>query len=145
MRQMGAAFLRLWYGLTLATSLVEGLKLLSGEHSQGLGQHYVLAGLLWACGIGIASYFAGLRSQKYPVLVAALSALLPPLIFSVLLLSTGETLELDFRAEALAFGWTPTANFVFYSLSVVVLIVGLVGGLQAPPRIGELFSGIRLQ
>jgi hypothetical protein len=131
MRQIGATFLGLWYALTLSTSLVGGLKLLSGEHSQGLGQHYVLAGLLWACGVGIASYFAGLRSQKYPVLVAVLCALLPPLLFTVLLLSSGGGLELDYIAEPFAFGWTPSANFVFGSLSVLVLMAGLAGGLQA--------------
>ena len=137
MGQVRSVFLGLWYASALATSLVAGLKLLARDDSPGLGDHYVFAGLLWACGVGISSYFAGLRSRKYPVLVGVLSALLPPLLFVILFLPRGGTLEFDYRPEPLAFGWTPTAVTVFFALSLMVIIAGAIGGLAARSELVE--------
>lgn len=138
MGQLRSVFLGLWYASTLATSLVAGLKILAGDHSPGLGEHYVLAGLLWACGVGLSSYFAGLRSQKYPVLVGVLSGFVPPILFVILLWPRGGTLEFDYPVGPLAFGWTPTPTTVLFALSVIVVLAGAIGGLEAR---SELASG----
>ena len=131
MSQIRSVFLGLWYASTLATSLVAGLKLLARDHSPGLGVHYVLAGFLWACGVGLSSYFAGLRSQRYPVLVGVVSALLPPLLWALLLFPGTGDLQVDYVIEPLAFGWTPSVGALFFALSVIVVLAGMIGGLQA--------------
>ena len=131
MRQFRAVFLGLWYTYALAVSLVVRVKILARDNFPGLGSHYVLGGLLWACGVGVSSYFAGLRSQKYPVIFGTLSAFLPPLLFALLFMRTSETLEFSYPLEPLAFGWTPTVRTVFFALWAIVLLAGLLGGIGA--------------
>lgn len=130
-QQIRALFLGLWYASALATSVVGGLKLLADDHLPGLGTHYVFAGILWAAGVGLSSYFAGVRSQKYPVIIGTLSALLPPLLFAIVLFPRREDLEFTYPMEPLPFGWTPGPFAAFIGLSVIVIIAGTIGGLQA--------------
>jgi hypothetical protein len=132
LRQIRAVILGLWYSFALATSLVSGLKLLSADYSTtGLGEHYVFGGLLWAFGIGISSYFAGLKSLRYPIIVGSVSALLPPSVLSVFVFSRGDTLQADQKISPLFLGWTPSANAIFFGLSSVVLLAGILGGVAA--------------
>jgi hypothetical protein len=153
MRQIRALFLGLWYAVSLAPSLVAGLKLLSGDYSRGgLGQHYVFAALLWACGVGMSSYFAGLKSLRYPVFIGCVSAFLPPLVFSIVVFGSGETLTMERDTEPLLFGFSPTANEILLGVSVLVILAGLAGGIAAfstlreqseYPSNNELTLGVR--
>ncbi len=76
MRQLSAVILGLWYSAMLAASFAQGVRILAGENSDGATEHYVFLGLFWAVGVGLSSYFAGLKSKRYPVLIGILTSAL---------------------------------------------------------------------
>src|SRR5712691_11513431 len=130
MRQVGAFLLGFWYSLSIASSLGEAIKSLADDKSQGFGEHYILVGIAWLIGIGLAAYIAGVASSKYPLTLSILTVLPLPILYSVVLLVYGGE-GLSYRLPPLMFGWSPTAIGFVFIFSLILLGTGYFVGISA--------------